>query len=151
MAEKKKNSGARASTAKASADPKAESHDEGHGAAAPDHGAAAHGAVAHGAAAHGAHKHHAPNYKEYFAIFVVLFVLTVLEVGVTKVPGIAHKLMAFALVGMALTKAAFVGLYYMHLKDETKGLKLTVAIPLAVPALYAFVLITDAAWRLLRW
>ena len=102
---------------------------------------------AHGSsAAHGSH--HAPNYKEYFAIFVVLFVLTVLEVAVTKVPGIAHRLMAIALVGMALTKAAFVGFYYMHLKNETKGLKLTVALPLLAPALYALVLISEAAWRL---
>ena len=58
--------------------------------------------------------------------------------------------MGLALVSMALTKAAFVGLFYMHLKQETKFLKLTVALPLAAPTIYALVLISEAAWRLTR-
>jgi caa(3)-type oxidase subunit IV len=128
-------------------------HDEpGHDEHAHDEHAhdphAAHDAGGHGAGAK-AHEH-APNYREYFMVFVVLFVLTVLEVAVTKVPGINRKLMGLALVSMALTKAAFVGLYYMHLKHETKVLKLTVAIPLAAPTIYALVLISEAAWRLTR-
>lgn len=100
----------------------------------------------------GAHavKHYAPNRKEYLVIFVVLFVLTVLEVAVAQVPGISKTLLGLALVSMAITKAAFVGLYYMHLKHETNVLKLTVAIPLATPAVYALVLIAEAAWRLTR-
>ena len=105
-------------------------------------------AHAHGAAH--AHGHHKPNTKEYLVIFGVLFFLTVLEVAVTKVPGIARNLMALALIGMALTKAAFVGLYFMHLKHETRVLKLTVALPLAAPTIYALVLISEAAWRLTR-
>jgi len=40
-----------------------------------------------------------------------------------------------------------VGLYYMHLKYETRVLKLTIAIPLATPAFYALVLIAESAWR----
>jgi hypothetical protein len=38
----------------------------------------------------------------------------------------------------------------MHLKDGTRVLKLTVFGPLAAPALYALVLMADAAWRFLR-
>ena len=68
-----------------------------------------------------------------------------------RIPGINHSLMALALVSLALTKAAIVGLYYMHLKHETRILKLTVAIPVAAPAVYALVLISEAAWRLTRW
>jgi len=111
-----------------------------------DHG---HGADAHGADAHGAQAH-APNYREYFMVFIVLAVLTALEVAVTKVPGINRHLMDVALVGMALTKASFVGLFYMHLKHETKFLKLTVVLPMAAPTIYALVLISEAAWRLTR-
>jgi caa(3)-type oxidase subunit IV len=59
-------------------------------------------------------------------------------------------MMGLALVGLAVTKAAIVGLYYMHLKHETKILKFTVAIPVAAPAFYALVLISEAAWRLTR-
>lgn len=101
------------------------------------------------AGSHTSH-HYKPNRKEYFAIFFVLFALTVLEVGVAQVPGISKTLMGLALVALAVTKAAFVGLYYMHLKHETRILKLTVAIPLATPAVYALVLIAEAAWRLTR-
>jgi caa(3)-type oxidase subunit IV len=84
-------------------------------------------------------------------IFAILAGLTLLEVVVAKMPGISRKLIGVALVGLALTKAGIVGLYYMHLKHETRILKLTVAIPIAAPTVYALVLITEAAWRLTRW
>ena len=87
------------------------------------------------------------NRKEYWVIFAVLAVLTLLEVGVTMVHGIPKGLMVSALVALALTKAGLVGLFYMHLKHETKILKLTVAIPLATPMVYALVLIAEAAAR----
>ena len=85
--------------------------------------------------------------KQYWIIFAVLFVLTVLEVSVVKVHGIDKTLMIIALVGLAVTKAAFVGLYYMHLKYETRILKLTIGIPMATPAFYALILIAEAVWR----
>jgi cytochrome c oxidase subunit IV len=127
-------------------------HDHGHDDhAGHDHGAHAHAPPAvHGAHA-AAHAHaHKPNIKEYMVIFVALAVLTALEVGVTKVPGVAKGIMTLTLVGLALTKAAIVALYYMHLKYETRVLKLTVALPMAAPTIYAFVLISEAAWRLTR-
>ena len=85
--------------------------------------------------------------KQYFIIFIVLGVLTALELGVVKMPGIGRTPMLIALIALAVTKAAFVGLYYMHLKYETRILRLTIAIPLATPAFYAFVLIAESAWR----
>jgi caa(3)-type oxidase subunit IV len=101
----------------------------------------------HGAA----HGHgHKPDRREYFVIFGVLFVLTVLEVVIAQIPGLSKVLLGTALVGLALAKAACVGLFYMHLKHETRILRVGVAIPLAAPALYAFVLIAEAAWRLTR-
>lgn len=123
----------------------AEAHDHAHD---DDHAHAGHAhAVAHKpGAAHG----HKPNIKEYLIIFGVLTVLTVLEVVIAQVPGISKKLLAIALVGLALTKAGIVGLYYMHLKSETRVLKLTVALPLAAPTIYALVLMSEAAWRLTR-
>ena len=109
--------------------------------------------------AHGGHAAHAPgaalaahpsHVKEYLVIFVILAVLTLLEVVLAQIPGISKSLLAVALVGLALTKAGIVALYYMHLKSETKILKLTVALPLAAPTIYALVLMTEAAWRLTR-
>jgi caa(3)-type oxidase subunit IV len=58
--------------------------------------------------------------------------------------------MVVGLVGLALTKASLVGLFFMHLRTEMRALKLTVALPFAFPALYAFVLIAEAAWRYVR-
>lgn len=89
------------------------------------------------------------NRKEYWVIFGALFVLTVLEVGVTYIPGLAKTLLAVALIGMAISKATLVGLFYMHLKHETRALKLTVLIPMSLPAVYALILIGEAAWRLI--
>src|SRR5579863_10219095 len=100
---------------------------------------------------HGGHGTHKVDRRQYMVIFVVLGVLTALEIGVAKLPGISRTLVGIGLIGLAVTKAACVGLYYMHLNHETKVLKLTVAIPMATPAVYALVLITEAAWRLTRW
>lgn len=104
-----------------------------------------------GAAVHAAHAAHAPDRREYFMVFGALFALTVLEVVLANPKlGISRTLVGIGLVGMAVTKAAMVGFFYMHLKHETKFLKYTVAIPMATPAFYALVLVTEAAWRLTR-
>ena len=87
--------------------------------------------------------------KEYIVIFLALAVLTVLEVGMVKVPGIDKGLMLAGLVMMALVKAGLVGMFFMHLKHETKVMRATVLIPLGVPFFYALVLIVEAMWRLL--
>ena len=84
--------------------------------------------------------------RQYLTIFFILFVLTAIEVGVAYLRG--HKTeVIVVLFALALVKAACVALFFMHLKWETKVLKATVVIPLMLPVLYAFVLITEAAWR----
>lgn len=92
----------------------------------------------------------AEHRKVYWKIFIWLFVLTVLEVGVVYVPGISKPLLVSCLVGMALVKAAMVGYFFMHLDGEAPGLRWTVVIPMFFPALYAVVLIAEGAWRYLR-
>ncbi|HEY4122282.1 MAG TPA: cytochrome C oxidase subunit IV family protein [Byssovorax sp.] len=124
-------------------------HDDSAGAGG-DHGDP-HG---HGDAHAGAH--HAPNRREYIIMFFVLAVLTALEVGLgimlSKVPYGGPKLgLRIGLIGLALTKAGCVGMYFMHLKHETKVLRLTVMLPFLAPTLYAFVLISEAVWRMTRW
>ncbi len=88
------------------------------------------------------------NRKEYWIIFVVLALLTALEVGVAYLD-IATPLLVSALVGLALTKAALVGLFFMHLRHETSIIRWSVAIPMATPMFYAVVLIAEATWRML--
>jgi caa(3)-type oxidase subunit IV len=90
------------------------------------------------------------NRKEYWTIFVVLFVLTCLEVGVVYM-GVPKTPLFIALSGMALVKATCVGLFFMHLKYETRILRMSVAIPMSIPAFYALILIAEGAWRRIPW
>jgi len=99
-----------------------------------DHG---HGHDEHGAEPHKDHR------RDYFRIFWVLTVLTIVEVGITylKMPKVV---MSTLLVGLATTKAAFVGLYYMHLKYEKRSLLWLAAIPFPLAGIYAAGLMLDA-------
>jgi len=88
--------------------------------------------------------------REAAVIFVALVVLTGLELGVSRAPGVGRGPVVAALVGLAVTKASLIALFFMHLRYETRILRLTVFGPLAAPAVYALALMADAAWRLLR-
>jgi len=88
--------------------------------------------------------------REVVAVFAGLLVLTALELGVIRAPGVARAAVVAALVGLAVAKASFIALFFMHLRYETRILRFTVFGPLAAPAVYALVLMADAAWRLLR-
>jgi caa(3)-type oxidase subunit IV len=90
------------------------------------------------------------NRKEYWTVFGALFALTILEVGVVYM-GIAKTPLFIALSGLAVVKATLVGLFFMHLKHETKILRRSVAIPMSIPAFYALILIAEGAWRRLPW
>ena len=57
--------------------------------------------------------------RRYLQIFLILGILTVLEIGVIYLP-IPHSVIAACLVIMAATKAALVALYYMHLSNEKR-------------------------------
>jgi cytochrome c oxidase subunit 4 len=84
--------------------------------------------------------------KEYFVIFVVLTVLTAIEVGINYV-GLSRGMKIAGLISLALAKAVLVAMFYMHLKSETKSLKLVIGIPMLFPALYAVVLIVESIAR----
>lgn len=89
--------------------------------------------------------------RTYWIVFGSLAVLTVLEILVALPSmGVPRAPKVIALVAMALSKAALVGLFFMHLKHEMRALKLTVALPFLFPAIYAVVLIGEAGWRLIR-
>jgi len=89
--------------------------------------------------------HDEPN---YMAIFYWLAALTALEVGVTYA-GFPKLLMIAILVGLALTKAAMVAMYFMHLKFERTTLGLIALTPPLLLVLFACITYPDTAWRLL--
>ena len=87
---------------------------------------------------------------QYVVVFVVLGVLTLVELGVVRTPGIAKPAMVVALVAIALAKAALIALFYMHLRFETRLLRLTVLGPLVAPAIYGIILMAEAGTRVVR-
>ena len=87
---------------------------------------------------------------QYVVVFVVLGVLTLVELGVARMSGIARPAVVTALVALAIAKAALIALFYMHLRFETRILRLTVLAPLVAPAIYGLVLIAESAARAAR-
>jgi cytochrome c oxidase subunit 4 len=71
-------------------------------------------------------RHAHPN---YIGIWVVLFVLTGVELGVAFLP-FSKTVIVLLLVGLAFWKAALVALYYMHLRFEPNRLRILAVAPL---------------------
>ena len=92
----------------------------------------------------------ATHRTQYVVVFAVLGVLTLVELGVARTPGIAKLGVVVALVALAIAKAALIALFYMHLRFETGILRLTVLGPLVAPAVYGIVLIAEASVKVLR-
>ncbi len=84
--------------------------------------------------------------RQVAAVFLALVAMTGVELAVARAPAGRAAVMA-GLAGLAVAKAALVGLFFMHLRHETPVLRWTVFGPLLAPALYGLVLAADAAWR----
>ena len=78
----------------------------------------------------------------YIGVFWWLLALTILEIGVIYAP-FAKTMIAILLIGLALTKATLVALYYMHLKFEQRTLGLIAVIPLVLCVFLIFMLTPD--------
>ncbi len=83
--------------------------------------------------------HKAPN---YLAIFWWLLALTILEIAVIYTP-LARLVIGILLVGLALSKASLVALYFMHLKFEPRTLGVIALTPLFLCVLLVFALLPD--------
>jgi cytochrome c oxidase subunit 4 len=91
-----------------------------------------------------AQTHKLPN---YIAIFWWLLAMTILEVGVIFMP-MARVLIAVLLVGLAMSKATLVAMYFMHLKFERTTLGLIALTPLLLCILLVFALLPDLSGTL---
>src|SRR2546428_14006283 len=83
------------------------------------------------------HKH--PN---YMAIFWWLAILTALELGVIFA-GLPRLVVGVLLCSLALTKAALVAMYFMHLRFEARTLGLVAITPLTIGTLLVLLLVWD--------
>lgn len=91
-------------------------------------------------------EHAEPN---YWGVWLALLILTILELGATKLPA-PKFIVVFTLCALALTKAALVAAYFMHLKFEKRALMLIVMSPLLLSAILYIGLVPDAITHI-RW
>ena len=84
------------------------------------------------------HKH--PN---YMAIFWLLAILTIVEIGVVFLP-FGKMINGTLLCALAVGKAALVAMYFMHLKFETRTLGLIAVTPLVIATLLVFIILPDS-------
>lgn len=94
----------------------------------------------------GEHVEHKSHKKEYLFIFVLLAVLTAIEIWMAEIPGISKLAKGSGLTGLAVGKAFLVAYYYMHLKEETKWMKFIAAVPI-MAGVYATVLCLEAIYK----
>ena len=93
--------------------------------------------------------HKPPN---YILIWVVLLVLTVLEVAVAFFPkwfpdmGSIIPLTIALLLGLAFVKAGLGAWFFMHLKFEQKNFVMIVSFPLVLACVLVILLLPDAAF-----
>lgn len=86
-----------------------------------------------------AHTHKEPN---YLGVFWWLLGLTIVELIVIFLP-MARLMIGILLVGLALSKASLVAMYFMHLRFERRTLALIAATPLMLCILLVFALLPD--------
>ena len=84
-----------------------------------------------------AHAHH-----NYIKIFIILSVLTAVEIGVTFL-GLPRTLLVTLLVSLAVWKAALVALHFMHLKIEKRTLTIVALIPFILCVFLSLMLLPD--------
>jgi len=88
---------------------------------------------------------HVVSWRVYMAVFLALSVLTVITVWVT-----GHDFGPFNLVvalGVAITKATLVVLYFMHARYSPKLTGIVIASSLAFFTILLFLLLTDYLTR----
>jgi cytochrome c oxidase subunit IV len=96
--------------------------------------------------AHGhahAEEHFAGSNKLFTSIWVVLVVLTLIEIVLAYVT-MPITLMLIVLLGLSIIKAALIMAYFMHLKFERLSLILTLVPMLVVCILLLFVFFPDS-------
>ena len=82
---------------------------------------------------------HHPN---YIGVWVLLAVLTGIELGVAFLPW-AKTTLILILLGLALWKALLVALYYMHLRFEPNRLRILAVAPLPLAVILVIAVIQE--------
>jgi cytochrome c oxidase subunit 4 len=84
--------------------------------------------------------------RPYMKVFGYLAVVTGLEVLVTYLP-IGKTLMILVLMAMAISKAALVAMYFMHLRYDRRILAIIATSPFVLVAILILALLPDIAFH----
>lgn len=79
--------------------------------------------------------------RPYGLIFLALFALTIVEIFAANLP-LSKQLIVVILVGLAIVKAALVGMFYMHLKFE----KVLLTVIALSPLIFSFIMAFMVGW-----
>ena len=85
---------------------------------------------------------HATGHPKYFAVFGMLALLTVLEVGVAFLSW-SKTTIILLLVLLAVWKALLVALYFMHLRFETNRIRIMAVAPLPLAVILVIAVIQE--------
>lgn len=88
-------------------------------------------------------KRHRPN---YIGIFVMLALLTLVELSVAFLTVFSKPVLILLLIGLAVWKALLVALYFMHLRFETNRVRILVIAPLPLAVIMVMAVITEYVW-----
>jgi len=92
-----------------------------------------------------------PTAGTYLRVFGILFVVTLIEIGVFYVPAF-KPILAPVLLSLSALKFALVVMFYMHLKQDSKlftlvfGGPLLLAVAVMLGLLFLFGALTLGAW-----
>lgn len=92
-------------------------------------------------AAHDEHVAH-PN---YWLVWALLAVLTLVELGVAFLPW-ARSVIVLTLVALAVWKALLVALYFMHLRFEKNRMRIFALAPLPLTVIIVIAVLTEFVW-----
>ena len=87
------------------------------------------------------------GYKQYWLIWGVLLVLTVVMLAIDQAP-LPRALFVIVIVGAMLIKALLIAAYFMHLKFESVALAMGVLVGLLINATILYGLIIPDAFRI---
>ena len=83
--------------------------------------------------------------KQYLKVFIYLAILTIVEIGVVFL-GLPKWLLALCLIVLAGWKALLVAMFFMHLKFETRTLRIIALIPIVLLVFLMFMLLPDSVF-----
>lgn len=85
------------------------------------------------------------KHPNYWAVWAGLALLTVVELGVSRLPW-SKEVVLLLLLAMSLWKALLVALYFMHLRFEGNRMRIFALAPLPLAVIIVVAVLTEFRW-----